>query len=168
MYIPGFRQVVLLSVQPALKNHKSSESQAKKHTSLKYYKKILRPDDIAPSIVPPLSHRPTWLLRVPPPIAPLAFSIAARAALRVSYSQLAAPKVWCSQHALRVSYSQCRPLRVWCSQREGTLARWCWESIILSAGGAGWQYRLVWATLKTIASSAILYLYKWIKYHFTV
>jgi hypothetical protein len=87
-FLPSF-----FSVQPALKNHKRSESQGKKNTSLKYYKKILCPDDIAPSIMPPLSHRPTRLLRVPPPIVPLAFSIAARAALRVSYSQLAAPRV---------------------------------------------------------------------------
>ncbi len=123
------------------KNHKSSESQAKKNTSLKY-KKLLHPDDIAPSIVPPPSHRPMRLLHIPPPIAPLAFSTAARAALRVSYSYLAAPRVWCSQHALRVSYSQRRPLRVWCSQHEGTLARWRWESIILSAGGAGWEYNI--------------------------
>ncbi len=65
----------------------------KKNTSLKYYKKILHPNDIAPSIVPPLSHRPMRLLRVPPPIAPLAFSITARAALRVSYSQRAALRV---------------------------------------------------------------------------
>ncbi len=81
----------------------SSESQGrvsyfskKKHTSES--KKKLLPltlcsNDIVPSIVPPLSHRPTQLLCVPPPIAPPALPIAARAALRVSYSQWAAPRV---------------------------------------------------------------------------
>ncbi len=96
---------------------------------------MLRSNNIVPSIVPPPSRRPTRLLHVPLPIAPPALPIAARAALRVSYSQRTAMRVWCSQHALRVSYLQCHLLRVWCSQREGTLARWRWESIILSAGG---------------------------------
>ncbi len=43
-------------------------------------------------------------------------------ALRVSYSQRRLLRVWCFQRAMRVSYFQRRPLRVWCSQL-GTLAR---------------------------------------------
>ncbi len=86
--------------------------------------------------VPPPSCCPMQLLHVPPLIAPPALPIVAQAVLRVSYSQRAVPRVWCSQHTLSVSYSQCHPLRVWCSQREGMLGRWHWESIILSVGGA--------------------------------
>jgi hypothetical protein len=65
---------------------------AKKNTILKY-KKLLHPDDIVPSIVPPPSRRPTQLLYVPPPIALLALPITAWVALRVSYSQLAVPRI---------------------------------------------------------------------------
>ncbi len=43
---------------------------------------------------------------------------------RVSYSQRAALRVWCSQHAMRVTYFQHSLLRVWSSQREGTLGHW--------------------------------------------
>ncbi len=70
----------------------------KKKTSLKY-KKILRPNDIVPSVVPPPSGRPTRLLCIPPPIAPLALPIAARAALRVLFSAGGAKSMMLSAHA---------------------------------------------------------------------
>ncbi len=54
---------------------------------------MLRSNNIVPSIVPPPSCHPTLLFRVPLPIAPPASPIAARAMLRVSYSQRAAPRL---------------------------------------------------------------------------
>ncbi len=85
------------------KNKMSSKSQGqvayfskKKHNSESTKKLLclmLRSKDIVPSIVPPPSCHPTGLLCIPPPIAPPALPIAAWAALRVSYSQRAAPRV---------------------------------------------------------------------------
>jgi hypothetical protein len=44
--------------------------------------------------------------------------------VEVSYSQLEALRVSCSQRTLRVTYSQHHQLRLWYSQRESTLKRW--------------------------------------------
>ncbi len=89
----------------AMKTHKRGESQgrmgvdscellAKKNLSLKYKKYFVpRSDDIVLSIVPVPSCGPTRFLCVPPPIAPPALPIAARSALRVSYSPQVAPRV---------------------------------------------------------------------------
>ncbi len=88
------------------------------------------------------------------PVALPSLPIAPWMALRASYSQRAALRVWYSQHVLRASYSQHHLLRVQCSQPKGmlarwlsghacarealreyhTLSRWCWEYDNLSVG----------------------------------
>jgi hypothetical protein len=68
---------------------KKNKSESKK--KLLYL--TLRFDDIVPPIVPPPSESPMQLLCIPLPIVPPALPIAAWVALRVSYSQQAAPRV---------------------------------------------------------------------------
>ncbi len=140
----GWGYVVLLSVQPiprllALKNHKSSESQAKKNTSLKYKKYFVqmtlrRPSRHRRPITQRdcfASRRPLRRWRFPLPLG-RRWEYHTLSGRHREYDALS------THWELRVLYSQRRLLRVWYSQREGTLARWRWKSIILSAGGAGW------------------------------
>ncbi len=60
--------------------------------------------------MPPPSRRPLQLLCIPPPNAPPALPIATQAVLRVSYSQRAAPRIWCSQHTLKLYTRNCDKL----------------------------------------------------------